>query len=132
MYSMCLRSRFASVLQYIFLQSFSPISLSKKVFKFNNKSSRRHPFSRIRPEYPISCSKRSERSMKQTSVGKYIVNQRQPEHGAGLWTQLYSCADKTNITCINNHILTNLRSIMSCNINRIRDEVFLSLTIFSI
>lgn len=28
--------------------------------------------------------------------------------------------------------LTNLRSITSCNINRIRDDVFLSLTIFSI
>lgn len=30
------------------------------------------------------------------------------------------------------HTLTNLRSITSCSMNRIRDEVFLSLTIFSI
>lgn len=54
-----------------------------------------------------------------TSVGEFMVNQSWPEHKAG--------QNKHH-----NHTLTNLRSIMSCNINRIRDDVFLSLTIFSI
>lgn len=48
------------------------------------------------------------------------------------WAELHRQHTTTRLEYAHTHTLTNRRSITSCSINRIRDDVFRSLTIFSI